>query len=406
MNLALFIANRISINSQRTFSKLIVLIAVVGIMLGITVMILSIAIIKGFKAEIEGKIRGFNGDIELLKYDLNSSAENSPFTLNSATLNVLKKQPNVKHIAPFGNKPGIIKTKSEVEGMVFKGIDGSYNTQYLSSILLKGRAINFKNQATAEKEILVSQLLAKKLNLTIGDDFLMYFIQETLRKRKFKIVGIYNTDIEEVDKTYILGSIDVVKKINKWSENEVGGYEIRVNDFNNLATIALDISNELPPEIKILTIQELYPAIFEWLSLLDVNTRVIIILMLIVATINMISALLIMILERTNMIGLLKALGQTNWGLRKIFLYNALYLIGIGILLGNIVGLGLAFTQQYTHFLALDSATYYMRFVPIEINWLDILLINSGTIVICLLVLIVPSMLVSNISPVKAIAFK
>lgn len=406
LNLALFIAKRISINSQRTFSKLIVRIAVLGIMLGIIVMILSVAIIKGFKGEIREKIRGFNGDIELLKYDLNASSENSPFSLDSNTLNAVKTQSNVVHIAPYGNKPGIIKTATEVEGVVFKGIDGSYNPKYLSSILVKGRAINFKNNSLADKEILISQLMAQKLNLKVGDDFLMYFMQEFLRKRKFKIVGIYSTDVDDVDKTYIIGSINVVKKINKWQTGQVGGYEIRVNDFDNLETIALDISNLLPPEIKIVTIKELYPVIFEWLSLLDVNTRVILILMLIVATINMVSALLIMILERTNMIGLLKALGESNWGLRKIFLYNALYLIGLGILLGNIIGLGLAYTQLYTHFLALDATTYYMRFVPIEINWVDVLLINSGTLLVCLLVMIVPSMLVGNISPVKAIAFK
>jgi lipoprotein-releasing system permease protein len=406
LNLALFIAKRISINSQRTFSKLIVRIAVLGIMLGIMVMILSVSIIKGFKGEIREKIRGFNGDVELLKYDLNASTENSPFSLDNNTLNAVKTQSNVVHIAPYGNKPGIIKTATEVEGVVFKGIDGSYNPQYLSSILLKGRAINFKNNSLADKEILISQLMAQKLNLKVGDDFLMYFMQEFLRKRKFKIVGIYSTDVDDVDKTYIIGSINVVKKINKWQTGQVGGYEIRVNDFDNLETIALDISNLLPPEIKIVTIKELYPVIFEWLSLLDVNTRVILILMLIVATINMVSALLIMILERTNMIGLLKALGESNWGLRKIFLYNALYLIGLGILLGNIIGLGLAYTQLYTHFLALDAATYYMRFVPIEINWVDVLLINSGTLLVCLLVMIVPSMLVGNISPVKAIAFK
>lgn len=369
-------------------------------------MILSVAIIKGFKGEIREKIRGFNGDIALLKYDLNTSTENSPFILEKATLQLVAKQANVVHIAPFGNKPGIIKTATEVEGVVFKGINGTYNPDYLSSILLKGRAINFKNTSLADKEILISQLMAQKLKLKVGDDFLMYFMQESLRKRKFNIVGIYSTDVEDVDKTYIIGSLNVVKKINKWQNQQVGGYEIRVNDFNNLATIALDISNLLPPQIKIVTIKELYPTLFEWLSLLDVNTSVILILMLIVATINMISALLIMILERTHMIGLLKALGQTNWGLRKIFLYNALFLIGFGILLGNFAGLGLAYFQQYSHFLTLDAATYYMRFVPIQINWFDVLLINMGTLVVCVCVMIVPSMLVGNISPVKALTFK
>ena len=406
MNLALFIAKRISINSERTFSKLIVRIAVVGIMLGIMVMLLSIAIVKGFKSEIREKVRGFNGDVELLKYDLNSSSENSPFILDKETFNAVKNEKDIVNIAPFANKPGIIKTANEVEGVVFKGIDATYNSRYLNSIITSGKVIDYTDSVNAEKQILISQLLAQRLNLKVGDDFLMYFMQESLRKRKFKIVGIYSTNVEDVDKTYVIGSINLIKKINKWKAGEVGGFEIRVKDFNRLEEIAIDISNLLPPEIKIVNIKELYPSIFEWLSLLDINTRVILILMLIVATINMISALLIMILERTNMIGLLKALGENNWGVRKIFLYNALYLIGLGMLLGNFFGLGFAYAQQKTQFLSLDPATYYMRFVPIEINFIDVLLINAGTLLVCLLVLLVPSMLVSKISPVKAIAFK
>ncbi len=406
LNLALFIAKRISINSERTFSKLIVRIAVVGIMLGIAVMLLSIAIVKGFKSEIREKIRGFNGDIELLKYDLNASAENSPFTLDINTLTIIKQNKNVLSVAPFANKPGIIKTKNEVEGVVFKGIDANYNSHYLKQILISGNLIKFKVTLNADKEILISSLLANRLNLKVGDDFLMYFMQESLRKRKFKIVGIYSTDVEDIDKTYVIGNINVVKKINKWDNNQVGGFEITINNFDDLDNIALEIANLLPPEIKIMSIKELYPAIFEWLALLDVNTKVILVLMLVVATINMISALLIMILERTNMIGLLKALGQNNWGVRKIFMYNAFYLIGLGMLLGNIIGLGLGFFQQQTHFLSLDAATYYMSFVPIEINFLDVILINAGTLLVCFLVLLVPSMLVSKISPIKAIAFK
>jgi lipoprotein-releasing system permease protein len=406
LNLALFIAKRISINSERTFSKLIVRIAVVGIMLGIMVMILSLAIVKGFKSEIREKVRGFNGDVELLKYDLNSSTENSPFSLDKQTFNSVKNEKDVIDIAHFATKPGIIKTVNEVEGVVFKGIDATYNSQYLNSILVSGKLIDYGDSVNAEKQILISQLMSERLNLKVGQDFLMYFMQESLRKRKFKIVGIYSTNVEDVDKTYVIGSINLVKKINKWKDDEVGGFEIRVKDFNRLENIAIDISNLLPPEIKILNIKEVYPSIFEWLSLLDVNTRVILVLMLIVAIINMISALLIMILERTNMIGLLKALGENNWGVRKIFLYNALYLIGLGMFLGNTFGLGLAYAQQHLKFLTLDPTTYYMRFVPIEIHAMDVILINIGTLLVCIIVLLVPSMLVSKISPVKAIAFK
>ena len=375
-------------------------------MLGLGVMLLSIAIVKGFKTEIREKVRGFNGDIQYIKYDLNSSYENSPFVLNENILAETKNYKGIKQVAPFATKPGIIKANDEVEGVVFKGVDQAYDWSYFDKILTAGKTINFKDSTQAEKEIIISDFLAKRLNLKVGDDFLMYFIQESLRKRKFKIVGIYNTGVEEVDKTYIIGAISLIKKLNNWNENEVGGYEIRVVDFDQLNQYSANLSSLLPPEIKTVSVRDNYPIIFDWLSLLDVNAQVVLGLMLIVAVINMISALLIMILERTNMIGLLKALGETNWGIRKIFLYQALYLVGIGMLLGNIFGLGLGYFQLKTHFFKLDEASYYMKFIPVEFNFLDIALINFGTLLICLLVLLVPSMLVSKISPIKAIAFK
>ncbi|OAQ39951.1 ABC transporter permease [Pedobacter psychrophilus] len=406
MNLGLFIANRISLKAERTFSKLIVRIAIVGIMLGLGVMILSLAIVKGFKAEIREKVRGFNGDIQFIKYDLNSSYENSPFTLQQKYLEDAKKEKGVEHIVPFATKPGIIKANNEVEGVVLKGVDANYDWSYFKNILTSGKTIDFSDSVQASKQIIISEKLAKRLNLKVGDDFLMYFIQEALRKRKFEIVGIYNTGVEEVDKTYVIGDISLIRKLNDWKKDEVGGYEIRINDFNRLDHFADELSNYLPPQIKTVSVKENYPIIFDWLSLLDVNAQVILILMLIVAVINMISALLIMILERTNMIGLLKALGETNWGVRKIFLYNALYLVGIGMFLGNIFGLGLGFLQQKTHFFKLDEASYYMKFIPVQFNVLDIVLINAATLGICLLVLLIPSMLVTKITPIKAIAFK
>ena len=344
--------------------------------------------------------------LQYIKYDLNSSYENSPFVLNENILAETKNYKGIKQVAPFATKPGIIKANDEVEGVVFKGVDQAYDWSYFDKVLTAGKTINFKDSTQAEKEIIISDFLAKRLNLKVGDDFLMYFIQESLRKRKFEIVGIYNTRVEEVDKTYIIGAISLIKKLNNWNENEVGGYEIRVVDFDQLNKYSANLSSLLPPQIKTVSVRDNYPIIFDWLSLLDVNAQVVLGLMLIVAVINMISALLIMILERTNMIGLLKALGETNWGIRKIFLYQALYLVGIGMLLGNIFGLGLGYFQLKTHFFKLDEASYYMKFIPVEFNFLDIALINFGTLLICLLVLLVPSMLVSKISPIKAIAFK
>ena len=234
----------------------------------------------------------------------------------------------------------------------------------------------------------------------------MYFVQEPLRKRQFKIKGIFNIGVEEVDKTFVIGSLSLINRLNDWKFGEIGQYELRVADFEQVDFAADKLDLILPVRLKSRTVMEDYPNIFEWLKLLDVNSVVMLVLMVIVAVINMISALLIMILERTAMIGMFKAMGASNWNIRKIFLYNATYLIGLGLLLGNALGLGLGFFQQQTHFFKLDQASYYMTFVPVQFNLWDILLLNLGTLIICLLVLIVPSMLVSRISPVKAIRFK
>ncbi len=381
-------------------------IAILGIMLGLAVMILSVAIVKGFKGEIREKVRGFSGDIQVLKLDLNSSFENSPYVMNSTTLRTLRANSEIAYIQPFATKPGIINANNEVEGVVLKGVDSTYNWDYIGNVLSSGKVIDFSDRAAAMRQIMISRYTADRLKLKVGDDFLMYFVQEPLRKRKFEIVGIYDLGVEEVDRMYVLGDISLIRRLNEWSPQEVGGYELRVKDFGTLDRVSQQVYDDLDISLKSYSIREIYPTIFEWLNLLDVNTQVILVLMLAVAVINMISALLIIILERTNMIGLLKALGSTNWSIRKIFLYNAAYLIGYGMLLGNILGIGLAVFQDRTHFFELDQASYYISFVPVQLEVADILLLNAGTLIICILVMIVPSMLVTRISPVKAIAFQ
>ncbi|WP_419803200.1 ABC transporter permease [Mucilaginibacter sp.] len=406
MNIATFIAGRISFRSKRTFSKMIVRIAITGIMLGLGVMILSLAIVKGFKQEIREKVRGFSGDIQIVKYDLNASYENSPFSADPVLVQQIAANPNFKHIQPFATKPAIIKAHDAIEGVVLKGVDQNYDLSFFRKNMASGRVIDFKDSVSAQAQIMISQYTANRLNLKVGNDFLMYFVQQPLRKRKFKIVGIFNIGVEEVDKTYVIGSLPLIRHLNNWQKNEVGGYELSVPDFNNLQASTNALSDILPVELKFFTVQQFYPTIFEWLDLLDVNTRVILILMLVVAVINMISALLIMILERTGMIGMLKALGASNWSIQQMFLLNALYLIAAGLLLGNLFGVGLSFFQNHTHFFKLDQASYYMNFVPIQLELQDVLWLNLGTLVVCVLVLLVPSMLVSSISPVKAIRFK
>jgi len=406
LNFSYFIANKVTFKSNRTFSKLIVRIAIIGITLGLGIMILSLAIVRGFKQEIREKIRGFSGDLEIVKYDLNNSPENSPF---DSAPNFVKKalsSPLIKKIMPFATKAGIIKANNEIEGVVLKGVDKSYDWTFFKKNMVQGEVLRFEDSTEAKKQILISQTTANRLKLKLGDKILMYFVQEPLRKRQFVIKGIFNLGIDEVDKTFVIGDMSLIARLNNWGPDEVGGYEIKIADFDQLRAANDVVDNILPSKLKSYTVEDNYPTIFAWLGLLDGNTKVVIILMILVAVINMISALLIMILERTTMIGILKAMGATNWTIQKIFLYNAFYLIGLGMLLGNVFGIGLGLLQYETKLFKLDEASYYMNFVPIVFNWFDLLLLNAGTLVICLLVMLGPSLLVTKITPVKAIRFK
>ncbi|MDB5016041.1 MAG: transporter permease [Mucilaginibacter sp.] len=406
MSFAYFIANRITFKSKRTFSKLIVRIAIVGIMLGLGVMLLSLAIVRGFKQEIREKVRGFSGDLQVFKIDLNNSYENSPFPADPGFVKKAQAMPLITGVMPFATKPGIIKSKNEIEGVELKGVDKTYDWTFLAKNMVAGKVINFKDTAQAKKQLLISQVIANRLKLKVGDKILMYFVQEPLRVRPFTITGIYSSGIEDVDKTYVVGDISLINRLNNWEPDQISGYEIKIADFNSLDEANSAINNILPVKLKSYTVTDTYPVIFSWLGLLDGNTKVVLGLMIIVAVINMISALLIMILERTTMIGILKAMGANNWAIQKVFLYNAFYLIGLGMLLGNLFGFGCGYFQSSSHFFKLDQASYYMNFVPVQFNWLDMVLLNIGTLIICLLVMIGPSMLVTRITPVKAIRFK
>jgi lipoprotein-releasing system permease protein len=378
----------------------------IGIMLGLGVMILSLAVVRGFKREIREKVRGFDGDMKVIKYDLNSSFENSPFVRDTLFEQKIKRTSSVEYMVPYATKPGIIKVSGNIEGVVLKGVDKTYNWAFIKSCLVAGDVINFADSAAAGKQLMISRTTADRLRLKVGDRVIIYFVQDPPRPRPFIIRGIYDTSIQEVDKTYVIGALSVLQRVNDQRTDEIGGYELRIKDFDRLDTIAGQINNLLPIRLRLTTITENYSNIFEWLQILDVNAQVMLVLMLLVAVINMISALLIMILERTSMIGIMKAMGTTNWAIQKIFLYNASYLISIGLLMGNIFGVGLGLFQHVTHFFKLDPNSYYMTFIPVEITLTDVVLLNVGTMVVCLAVLIIPSMLISRITPVKAIRFK
>jgi len=401
-----FVANRITFKSKRTFSKLIVRIAIIGIMLGLGVMILSLAIVRGFKREIREKIRGFSGDIQVVKLDLNNSNENSPFPADANFVKKALANHLINRVMPFATKPGIIKANSEIEGVVLKGVDKTYDWSFFKKSMIAGNVLDFKDTARTKKQLLISQTIANRLKLKVGDKILMYFVQEPLRVRPFTIKGIFNFGVDEMDKTYVVGDLSLISRLNNWDADEIGGYEIKTAGFDRINEVASSLDNILPVKLKTYTVMENYQTIFAWLGLLDGNTNVVLALMAIVAVINMISALLIIILERTAMIGILKAMGATNANIQAVFFNSAFYLIGFGMLLGNLFGIGIGLFQSMTHFLTLDQESYYMNFVPIQFNLTDLILVNFGTLSICLTVMVLPSMLVTKITPVNAIRFK
>ncbi|WP_129716522.1 FtsX-like permease family protein [Pedobacter sp. SYP-B3415] len=406
MNFSYFIARRMAIKSQRTFSKLIVRIAIAGVMLSLAVMILSVSVIKGFKTEIREKVRGYIGDIQIFKYDLNGSYENSPFRPDDSTLHYLRTNKRIEHFQYFATKPAIMSANNEIEGINFKGVDKNYRFDFIKKHLVSGRTIDFRDSVKANREIMISSYTANRLKLKAGDEFIIYFVQDPPRRRKFEIVGVYNVGIENIDKGFVLGSISLVQRLNNWAPGEVGGIEVRVKDFAQLGPVSDQVYEKIDRNLRSYPLNRVYPGIFNWLDLLDVNTKVLLVLMMIVGVINMITALLIMILERANMIGLLKSMGATDYTIMKIFLYNAAYLVLIGLFLGNILGLGLGFLQLYTKAFTLNQTSYFLNYVPVEIHLTDVIGLNVATIVISLIVLIVPAMYVSRVSPLKAIRFK
>ena len=405
MNFPYFLAHRIAFSGKRTFSKLIVRVTIGAIALAIAAIVISIAVLRGFKGEIISKQRDFFADVLVLRYDLNKSYENSPISLTPQLNKAILRIPQVYSINSFATKAGIINVNDEVEGVILKGIDSLYDQQHIKNMLVDGSTMDFKADNVGN-QILVSKYLADRLMLKVGDDFIMYFVQEPIRKRKFVIKGIFNTGSEELDKVYVIGSLDIIRKLSNLDDNEVGGYEIRINDFNQLERTTAQIEDMLPIDMQAINIKDQVPDIFQWLDLLDMNTKIIFILMTVVAIINMISALLITILERTSMIGILKALGYHNAGIRQVFMYSALYLIGLGLVIGNLIGLGFYFFQDYTHFFKLDQQTYYIAYVAVKLYWSDVILVNLSVVLIGMISLFIPSMLITKISPNKAISFK
>jgi lipoprotein-releasing system permease protein len=413
MNLAFFIANRIRKGevSGKKLAGPVVKVATLGVALGMAVMILSVSIGLGFKKEVREKVIGFGGHIQVMSYDYNMSYEVNPIRHDSSLCHLLTQIPGVNHVQKFITKPGIIKTGSQVHGLVLKGVSNDFDWRFFKNIMVEGNVLLLPSDSVSN-QILISRPVAKMLHLKIGDPVPMYFLEQKVRARKFVVSGIFDSNLPEFDELFALVDFRQVQKLNNWENQQIAGYEVLVDDFDKLADIGeqckLITASYIDPDgimLRTRTIQEAQPQIFGWLDLLDTNIIVILALILLVAGFNMISGLLILILERTNMIGILKAVGADNSLLRKVFIYMAVFIVGRGLILGNILGLGLCFFQKYTGFVQLDAANYYLDKVPVLILPVHFILLNVIVLICTTLMLIIPSYLVGRISPAKAIRF-
>jgi lipoprotein-releasing system permease protein len=413
MNLPYFIARRLikGRTEEKSFSRPINVIAVIGIAMGLAVMILAMAILTGFKKQIREKVVGFGSNIQIVNFDSNISFETSPVSDTESFIPKIKNMRGIKHVQVFATKAGIIKTDEAIQGVVLKGIGPDFDWSYFGKNLTDGSVFTVSDTTTGNN-VIISKKISDMLRLRKGDSFMMHFIQDPPRVRKFTISGIYETSLEEFDKMYVFCDIGHIRKLNGWKEDQVSGFEVFIEDFDKLDEMAEKVRDAIGYKIvenetkfNVITIRKKYPQIFDWLNFQDINVVIIIILMLVVAGFNMISGLLILILEKTNMIGILKALGSEDRSIRKVFLYQAGYLIGKGLLWGNLIGLGLAFIQLKTGIITLDPSSYYIKTVPVNLNLMHIVMLNAGTMAVILIMLLVPSQLISRITPVRAIRF-
>ncbi len=414
MNYKFFLAKRIYTNGnmERQAAKPAIRIAMAGMALGLAIMLASICVVTGFKDEVRSKAIGFASHIQISNFKGTQSYETFPVSANDSLIEVLKGIHGVAHVQRFSTKPGIIKTDDNFQGMVLKGTGEDYDLSFFQDYLLEGEIPHFTDSASSNK-VLISKMLADKLRLKLGDDIYTYYIQDNVRARRLKIAGIYETNFSEYDKIFLIGDIYTVNRLNGWKADQASGIEITVDDYDRLEDICYNVSECVDTLIDCYgatyfaqTIESLNPQLFAWLEVLDMNVWVILVLMLGVAGFTMISGLLIVILERTNMIGILKALGAGNAHIREIFLYFSVFIIGKGMLWGNLVALVFCLSQKYLCWIKLDPANYYIDSVPIHFDIFLWLAINIVTLVVSFVMLIGPSYLISRITPAKSIKFE
>ena len=402
-----FIADRIFSFSKENLSSTVMRLAVTSVALAVIVMLISWAVVVGFKNQIRDKVIGFVAPIHVQALDKNESMEETPFVLDSLLVSRLNSIQGISHYQQVANKAGMIKTDEEIQGVVLKGVDENYDWTYFESCLLEGKAPKYTADERST-EVLVSKVIADKMLLGVGDDVRLWFIDKDMqaRGRKFSVSGIFETGLYEFDERYVFADLNQIRKLNGWEDNEAGLLEIALNEGADVDQVNEKLYYALPSELASYTARQSNPQIFDWLDLLDTNVWLIMALMLLVAGITVISMLLIIIIERTSTIGLLKAMGANNKFVRGVFLLRSLRILLIGMLIGNIIGLGFCYLQQYTGFIKLDAATYYLSAVPIEMHFTTVLFINLGTFLLWVLMLLIPTSVINRITPTKSIRFE
>jgi lipoprotein-releasing system permease protein len=404
MNFPIFISRRIVKSSPGSFSRIINRVAILSIGLGLSILIIAFLILEGFENTIKNKIFSFGAHIHIAKYSVGNSYEQQPLSIDGNFYKHAKQIEGVTHIQAVAHKAGLIKTGQEVQGVVFRGVGPDFNLSAFKENISEGSFLNF-NDSTVGKQVLISRKIANLLDLKLNDEFVIYFIQIPPRYRKLKIVGIYETSMEEFDRQFIIGPLSTVQRLNNWPDTAAGAYEVYVNDPEKMEFISGKIDEVLDFDLYPENITDKYIQIFDWLTLLNKNVNIFFVILLVVAAFNMVAVVFILIMERTQMIGMLKAMGATNKQVRQIFIFNGIMLVAKGLIIGNIIGLGLCYIQDKFRLITLDPENYYMKFVPISWNWPVILGLNGLTMLLITVVLMIPTMIVSGISPVKAIRF-
>ncbi len=405
MNFELLIARRIIAGKTQAgpVTGPIIKVAIGAVAVGMCVMILAVCIVTGFQKEVKNKLIGFSGQIRVEKLDDNASFEKQP--MDEAAAAVIRTLPNVHHAQVFATKAGIIKTDKEIEGIVLKGIGSDFDWSFFDRYMVNGKHFE-PGDSVASNEVVISKHTADKLRLKCGDNLFVYFIQQPPRARKLRISGIFDSGMEEMDKTFLLCDIGHIRKLNDWKDNEVAGLEVLLNDFEHLAETAQNINGSIGYDLQAKSIQDLHPQLFDWLGLQDLNAVIIIVLIVVVCAMNMVSALLILILERIGTIGILKTLGASDRSIRIIFTYIALYLTGVGLLLGNVFGLLFCLVQKYLAIIKLDQSSYYLSQVPINFSPENLVFLNLFTIFTLFFMVVLPTGVVSKLNPLRSVRFK